>query len=305
MSDKRIVRHANHLFIERTSCSTDPPSDALAWSAVATYVCSYPLINKSKRAYQNCGSRDPESVWAKARVQLCTQFYKQLLLGLLNDPLADQYKHDILSLELKGEDMTISLNLHEIFWWDEHHKKCILGPMSKHETRIWQNDEGVPTKSEDGGVLPQKKKKTSMKYVHEARECFGVAMRRTVHGYEGVKAAPFNYSSRWIVGNKNYQSKCNEEIRRVKQLKEMWGKTGEGYPQRYPPSLDYMNFVRAEVYKHTSCITEVMDHVVAELTKIYTNTPVANTFMIFHDGLSAWWEKEAQEYMATLGFRDR
>ena len=80
----------------------------------------------------------------------------------------------------------------------------------------------------------KRKKITSMKYVQEARGCFGVAMRRTVHGYEGVKAAPFNYSSRWIVGIKNYQSKSNEEIRRVKQLKGMWRKPGEGYPQRYP-----------------------------------------------------------------------
>jgi hypothetical protein len=29
------------------------------------------------------------------------------------------------------------------------------------------------------------------------------------------------------------------------------------------------------------------------------------SFMLFHDGLSTWWEKEAQDHLATLGFRDR
>ena len=28
-------------------------------------------------------------------------------------------------------------------------------------------------------------------------------------------------------------------------------------------------------------------------------------FFIMHDGLSQWWEKEAQEYMEMLGFKDR
>ena len=27
--------------------------------------------------------------------------------------------------------------------------------------------------------------------------------------------------------------------------------------------------------------------------------------MIFHDGLSAWWEVEAQAHVATLGLKDR
>ena len=42
-----------------------------------------------------------------------------------------------------------------------------------------------------------------------------------------------------------------------------------------------------------------------ESTKMYANTPQANTFMIIHDGLSTWWEKEAQEHMASLGFENR
>ena len=53
--------------------------------------------------------------------------------------------------------------------------------------------------------------------------------------------------------------------------------------------------------KTIMCVTELMDHVVAESTKAYAGTPRANDFRIFHDGLSAWWEALAQEHMASLG----
>jgi hypothetical protein len=82
---------------------------------------------------------------------LCSQFYKQLMLGVQQDPIAGQYEHDIFPLELDGEDMSVPLQLHAIAWWDEHHKKCVLGPVCKRETRIWQDEAGVPTKQEDGG----------------------------------------------------------------------------------------------------------------------------------------------------------
>ena len=124
--------------------------------------------------------------------------------------------------------MTVPLELHAIVWWDEHHKKCILGPVCKRETRIWQDAAGVPTKPEDGGVLPDKKRKTSAKFVQEARVCFGVAVLRNAEGYDGVKAAPFNYSGRTVVGVKNFRSRCLEEMRRVKPLKGPWGQPGDG-----------------------------------------------------------------------------
>jgi hypothetical protein len=74
------------------------------------------------------------------------------MLGVLQDPIANQYAHDILPLKLEGEAINVPLQLHAIAWWDEHHKKCILGPMCKRETRIWQDADGVPCKFEDGGL---------------------------------------------------------------------------------------------------------------------------------------------------------
>jgi hypothetical protein len=48
-----------------------------------------------------------------------------------------------------------------------------------------------------------------------------------------------------------------------------------------------------------------MAHVIDESVKAFEGTSRANTFSIFHDGLSAWWESEAQAYLASRGFANR
>jgi hypothetical protein len=54
------------------------------------------------------------------------------------------------------------------------------------------------------------------------------------------------------------------------------------------------------------CITDIMDHVVAESKKVYDGTPAAERFLIYHDGLAQWWEKEAQTYLHEKhNFHDR
>ena len=49
-----------------------------------------------------------------------------------------------------------------------------------------------------------------------------------------------------------------------------------------------------------------MDHMVAEGDRLFADTPFAATWVIMHDALSAWWEKESQAHLASLGFdKDR
>ena len=48
-----------------------------------------------------------------------------------------------------------------------------------------------------------------------------------------------------------------------------------------------------------------MDHVVSTSTAAFSGTTHALDFFIFHDGLSAWWEVDAQTHLAALGFADR
>ena len=43
-----------------------------------------------------------------------------------------------------------------------------------------------------------------------------------------------------------------------------------------------------------------MDHVVSTSTAAFSGTTHALDFFIFHDGLSAWWEADAQTHLAAL-----
>ena len=48
-----------------------------------------------------------------------------------------------------------------------------------------------------------------------------------------------------------------------------------------------------------------MDHVIDESTAAFANTDYWDSFFIFHDGLSAWWEADAQAHLASRGFAHR
>jgi hypothetical protein len=43
-----------------------------------------------------------------------------------------------------------------------------------------------------------------------------------------------------------------------------------------------------------------MQHVVEESKRIYHGTAAENRFQIFHDGLTQWWEPDAQAYLANV-----
>jgi hypothetical protein len=83
----------------------------------------------------------------------------------------------------------------------------------------------------------------------------------------------------------------------------VWGQEGAGYEQRWP--ADWRTYLKAKLKKMIVCVTNLMDHVVAESIKTYAGTPRANDFRIFHGGLSAWWEAGAQGHMTGLGMANR
>ena len=43
-----------------------------------------------------------------------------------------------------------------------------------------------------------------------------------------------------------------------------------------------------------------MDHIIQEGTRIYKGTRREHTWLIYHDHLKIWWEKESQEYLKSL-----
>ena len=50
---------------------------------------------------------------------------------------------------------------------------------------------------------------------------------------------------------------------------------------------------------------QIMAHVIDESTNAFDSTSHASDFFIFHDGRLAWWEGEAQAYLASNGFANR
>ena len=86
-----------------------------------------------------------------------------------------------------------ALHLHALVFWNEKHKKQVLGPKTCYQYRIYRNKESIPTLKKDGGKLSVGISRTSFKYADEARGCFGVAIRKIDdESYVGVKCNPFN-----------------------------------------------------------------------------------------------------------------
>jgi hypothetical protein len=169
---------------------------------------------------------------------------------------------------------------------------------------VARDETGSPASPADGGVFPEKSPITTVKFPGEARGLFGCAVRREADGsLVGVKAVPFQYTGRTVVGFKTFEQYLRTELNRVKPLRSIWGAVGHGYPERYGPGYEVQ--LRAEVNKKYCCIKELIDHAIEQSTAIYANTVHANTFFIFHDALSTWWENEAQVYIAQLGFANR
>ena len=55
-------------------------------------------------------------------------------------------------------------------------------------------------------------------------------------------------------------------------------------------------------------IKTLIDWAIDEGNRLFAGTPHANTWVIYHDALSQWWEKGeggAQEYLASRGFEHR
>jgi hypothetical protein len=184
----------------------------ISYSAVQGFVQRSDVIHRSRRLTKKSGKDDEGSLWAQARVAECTQFLEQLRLGRLPADCKE-----VLDSIAKG---LLPLHPAAIAWWDENHKKVVLGFTSKHENRIARNPfDQQPTSVKFGDVLPPKKPQTAIKFPEEGRGCFGYAMVERGDGtQEGVKAEPYDYTGKWVVGVKQWEEMKEAELQRVKKL---------------------------------------------------------------------------------------
>jgi hypothetical protein len=167
------------------------------------------VIVVARRRTRKSGKDDVGTTWAQARLAFAEQLLEQLELGGL-PPAARAVRMSQFP----------PLHLHAIAWWDEHHKKVILGHTSKLEARVYRNADGKAAVPADGGVLPEDKPNTNVKYPGEARLLFGVAMVKQADGScVGVKAEPFSYTGCQVVGINAYNKAVKAEIARALALK--------------------------------------------------------------------------------------
>jgi hypothetical protein len=181
----------------------------ISYSSVARFVNLSPVIVIARRKTRKSGKDDEGTTWAQARLAFAMQLVEQIEVGECS-PEERATRGSVFP----------PLYLHAIAWWDEHHKKVILGHTSKNEARIYRDKDGKAAIPTDGGELPPEHPTVSAKYLSEARMLFGVAMVKDADGIlHGKKAEPFGYTGCQILGIPAYNRACKDEMRRVTELK--------------------------------------------------------------------------------------
>jgi len=200
-----------------------------------------------------------------------------------------------------------------ISWWDEKHKKVVLSNhASKWETRYPRSPGGKNFMAyADGGKLLPRQRRTKAKFTGDGgRYGFGVMMTKDADGeLHGHRMKPFNYSSTSLIGMKTYRKRERAELARVADFEQGgWGNEGLGvseateelpggryqirYGESWPEELKAACATAHDGLDANTCVTDLMDHVVAQSELAFANTPYANSFVIFHDALVQWWEQD-------------
>ena len=128
LSSSQIAVAVNHYH-----ASKNPAKAAISWSTVASYLTNCDLIVRQLRRSRKTGSFIPGCRWAQARKAQCEQLLFQLSLGWIPP---DELQRREIALLPNGDSFPPPLRLHGIDFWDEHHKKCVLGVLEKFETSV-------------------------------------------------------------------------------------------------------------------------------------------------------------------------
>ena len=212
------------VLVNEFRAAKDETLEPVSWSAVQGFNARCPASDTRRRTTKKSGKDDVDSVLAKARVPQCQQFKRQLALGAADAATRAADKSGEPPLLLDG-----------LAFWDEHHDKIRLGHAAKHETRLARDPTtGDITIPDAGGVFPERKPVTTVKFPGEARGCFGACMRTKLDGTkEGVTLEPFQYTGTMVVGNAKFDKAVAAEMRRVLPLAGVWRRPGFGYNERY------------------------------------------------------------------------
>jgi hypothetical protein len=168
-----------------------------------------PKVSRVSKRKQ--GKRDEKSAWAKARFL----FTKQLMIrfGSL-EPEGDNLPA-YFDIEKLG-----NLSINQIGFWDETHKKCIIGEAAgKDFCFIFPRDENGKIKIDGGVYTETTKSQMNVKYENEVRLALGCGVvEKNGEEIAGRACDPFVYSSKVMITIKDRNKKRLLEMNRVKSL---------------------------------------------------------------------------------------
>ena len=181
-----------------------------------------PKLIRIKKRKQ--GSTDPNSNWSKARHLWCIQ----LLIRFGELKLDDLYEYDELqrSADRFNRELIGELELNQVVWWDETHRKCLIGGSSstKNYQMLFQRDRNGRIDLVNGNYSEERKTILNVKYEKECRVGLGCAMIQpkssdgTLLPAVGVRCNLFDYTSKTLISIDDYDKMVKIEIARVKAL---------------------------------------------------------------------------------------
>jgi hypothetical protein len=171
-----------------------------------------PFVTPIKKGPQ--GNHSKDSVWAKAGPEWVTQLLVRFeILGI--DRLQQIFGDGTIPEKFNPENLGPQLAISQIVFWDETHKKVVVGKSTTNvECRFKRNENG---KLDPDGTCADHKSLLKMKHAEEVRLCLGVAqVEREDGAIEGRRAVPFDFSGKVVLSMKDWSKKEKEETLRVK-----------------------------------------------------------------------------------------
>ena len=255
----------------------------VSWSAVKGYIIRSPLIKCQKRRTKKSGSTDENSEWARCGKAQCEEILFRIQMSRWNDSQKAAYKGPLTPLD----PLLIK-------FWDEHHRKAVLGISQKHEYLVSENLEGHLAAEEEGGEFNAPRDRTEAKYVDEARALCGVGLKKGEDGkVHGVKFKIFWYTGKTVLGLAKWEKMVVAELARVRPLKGCWGKSGEGYEKRYGGVEVGKRMAEKKVRQSHIPVTDMITHMFNEVDSVF---PEKNS-IIWHDALSQLSDKSTQAWL--------
>jgi hypothetical protein len=174
------------------------------------------------------GAFDSDTPWAKARygwvIQLLTRL-RQADMSLPDLKAAGLVKDTATQIPAMFDKGKLTpLSLKQIAFWDETHKKCILGDVGGHglQIRYKRGADGMVDK--ENGTLADQTHQVKAKYENEVRFCIGVA---NIDGV-GTRLPAFSYTGKKVVTRKVFDEAWKKAISDVKggDSSAHWVKSG-------------------------------------------------------------------------------